>query len=72
MDKRVLHSPSALALVLLLSGAALSCCIHSHSNQNLLKIFLKKYLNSFIYCKMVKLVKNTCKEAILFSKIAGL
>ena len=37
--------------------------------KNLLKIYLKKYLNSFICCKIVKFVKNTCKEAIFLVKL---
>ena len=65
MDKRVLHSISTLQVVLLLSGNAFFYCIHSHSSQK--KKLLKNYLNSFIYCKVLKPV--ICKEAKYLLKL---
>ena len=67
MDKRILDSPSTLPLVLLLSGTTFFFCIHSHSNQK--KKHKKNYLRSFIYCKIVKPVNYTCKEANFLVKL---
>ena len=67
MDKRVLHSPLPLPLVLVLSGAAFFYCIHLHSSRK--KKLLKNYLNSFIYCTIVKPVKNTCMKAKFLVKL---